>query len=149
MSFRNEKGQLLLITLLVMGGVFAVGMAVGLAFLNEARTSRQSLDSVKAIYAAQSGLEFELYKCFKNPSAAAPPMTNGTCYTSQTTTGAATTSHAIGLSLGVRRGLDVGIDLPCVGSIGGLTSTCVAPSPSPSPPPPPPPSPTPTPPGKK
>lgn len=117
LNFKSQMGQVLLITLLIMAGVFAIGMSVSLIFLNEVRLSRQSLESVKAIYAAESGLECELYQYFKSSTSTCDViniMTNNTSFISTTTpaTGPIPTStQSIGISKGVRRGLQVETEL--------------------------------------
>jgi len=66
MTTRNaSRGQIMLLTVLILGGVFAIGLTVSTLLLSEVRLARQTLDSVKAVYAAESGLEWELFRYFK------------------------------------------------------------------------------------
>lgn len=101
----------MLLSILILGGVFAIGLAISTLLLSEIRISRQSLDSVKAIYAAESGLECELFKYFKdqNYSCVLPNviLLNNTTFTSETMGGTATSASSIGISRNVRRGLKI------------------------------------------
>lgn len=105
----HNRGQIMLLSLMILTGTFAIGLGVAVLLLNEIRLSRQSLDSTKAIYAADLGLECELYKYYRNPefSCSGIQLLNNTSFTSRTVGGAATTSQAIGISRGIRRGLEL------------------------------------------
>jgi hypothetical protein len=113
----GNKGQMMLLSIMILGGVFAIGLSVAILLLSEFRLSRQSLDSVKAIYAADAGVECELFQYFKNPdwrciSGSTVIFLNDTSFLSQrtaATNGTATTVSAIGISKGIRRGLEAEI----------------------------------------
>ena len=106
-----RPGQLMLISLMILAGVFAIGFAVSTVFITEVKLSRQVLDSAKAVYAAESGLEWRLFQYFVSPTSTPPVMQNDTTFTSQIVLGPATTARAIGISNKVRRGLQVLIPL--------------------------------------
>ncbi|MCK9186580.1 hypothetical protein M0P48_04030 [Candidatus Gracilibacteria bacterium] len=63
MSIINEKkGSALLTALLVMGVLLSVSLALSSLILREIYTTREVLDSGKAYYGAESGIEVSLYK---------------------------------------------------------------------------------------
>jgi hypothetical protein len=74
----KEAGQVLLITVLIMMSTFALAIAIGGMVLYELRSMVNTNESVKAIYAAESGIEWGLYKTNKDPYALKPEMKNGT-----------------------------------------------------------------------
>lgn len=81
----RETGQVLLITVLIMMSTFALAIAIGGMVLYELRSMVNTNESVKAIYAAESGIEWQLYKTNKDSYATAPKMENGTDYECPTT----------------------------------------------------------------
>lgn len=104
----------MLISVLIVGGMMAAAMAVSLVFLNEVRLARQTPESVKAIYAADAGIECSLYKYLKLGDPL--PLTcdsrdvvfvDETTFRAEITGGAATSSVSIGKSRGVGRALEV------------------------------------------
>lgn len=112
---KKDTGQVMLISVLIVGGIMAAAIAVSFVFLLEIRLARQTPDSVKAIYAADAGIECSLYKYFKSPEqicdSAAVIFWNGASFEARTETapGTATTSVSIGESNEVRRSLEVEI----------------------------------------
>ncbi len=63
------KGQVMLITVLVLSGTILGATAIaGLIMLYQIRQSTDIVNSTKAIYAADSGIEWRLYKFFKAPA---------------------------------------------------------------------------------
>jgi Tfp pilus assembly protein PilX len=75
----KQNGQVLLITVLIMMSTFALAIAIGGMVLYELRSMVNTNESVKAIYAAESGIEWKLYQANKG-NASAPEMDNGTNY---------------------------------------------------------------------
>lgn len=75
----NETGQVLLITVLIMMSTFALAIAIGGMVLYELRSMVNTNESVRAIYAAESGIEWLLYKANKG-EVPAPEMHNNTSY---------------------------------------------------------------------
>ena len=76
----KQNGQVLLITVLIMMSTFALAIAIGGMVLYELRSMVNTNESVKAIYAAESGIEWKLYQTNKNKDAIPPKMDNGTDY---------------------------------------------------------------------
>ncbi len=63
---KRESGQVMLITVLVLSGTILGATAIaGLIMLYQVRQSTDIVNSTKAIYAADSGIEWRLYKFFK------------------------------------------------------------------------------------
>lgn len=59
----NQQGAAaLLLTVVLLTGLLAVGLTVGLVIITETKLSTGSGDSVVAYYAAESGIEHALYK---------------------------------------------------------------------------------------
>ena len=60
------RGQVMLITVLVLSGTILGATAIaGLLMIYQVRQSTDIMNSTKAIYAADSGIEWRLYKFFK------------------------------------------------------------------------------------
>jgi hypothetical protein len=61
----NKKGNVLLLSLLVMAGIMTAGLGIGAIILNEIKQSRNIDFSALAYYAAETGVEQALYKLRK------------------------------------------------------------------------------------
>jgi Tfp pilus assembly protein PilX len=86
-SFKNKQnGQVLLITVLVLMSTFALSIALGGMVLYELRAMVNTNESVKALYAAESGIEWQLFKTNKG-NTDMPVMTNNTTYENDSGTG--------------------------------------------------------------
>lgn len=83
MKNKNQKGQVLLISVLILFSTFALGVTIGGLVLFELKSSISTGESVKALYAAESGAECAIYKANKGISCS-PSMTNGTEYKTST-----------------------------------------------------------------
>lgn len=77
---KNQKGQVMLITVLVLMSTFALAITIGGLVLYDLRAMISVGESAKAIYAAESCVEASLYKINKNGSITLPEMDNGTSY---------------------------------------------------------------------
>lgn len=74
------KGQVILITMMMLGAaILGVVAAVSLVVRFQMRQATDILESTKAIFAADAGLEWELYRYFQG-SIKNPNMTNGATY---------------------------------------------------------------------
>ena len=72
-----SKGQVMLLTVLVIGGLLLGASAIaGLMMVYQLRQASDVVNSTKAIFAADTGIEWELYRMFKNSNYAKPAMTN-------------------------------------------------------------------------
>lgn len=82
----KSKGQVMLLTVVLLAGsVLGTTAIAGILTLNQLRQAAFASDSMKAIFAADTGIEWELYRQFQNPTAEAPVMSNGAVF--KTTTG--------------------------------------------------------------
>ncbi len=106
-NIKNQKGQTLLITMLILMSAFLVGLDLAGLILHELKTNFFVGESVKALYASESGLEYELYKLNKG-EISKPAMNNDTNFTIQyKTRGGYETIKSIGESNGTYRSLEV------------------------------------------
>lgn len=101
-----KRGQIMLMVILAMAGIFATGATISLSITKELRRLNAVLDSVKAFYAADAGVEWVFYAHSKDPAAQPPQLLNNTsCCTTQdilltlpTTPGGALKIKSIGTS---------------------------------------------------
>lgn len=63
---KNRKGSALLVALLVMGVLMAISLALSSLILREIRSTKETIDSGRAYYAAESGIEKALYGLHNN-----------------------------------------------------------------------------------
>ncbi|MDD3614108.1 MAG: hypothetical protein PHF40_00070 [Candidatus Pacebacteria bacterium] len=84
-QLKNQQGQAMLITMLILMSSFLISMALGSLVLYELKSMIFTGESVKALYAAESGLEWQLYQVNhstgEGEESARPIMTNGTSFT--------------------------------------------------------------------
>lgn len=97
----------MILTVLVLSGtVLAVTTVAGVLMIYQIRQTGNVTDSARAIFAADTGLEWERYKKFKNPDYPKPIFENQTdVETSITDNGNAIKS--IGISGNVRRAFEL------------------------------------------
>lgn len=96
MKFMNN-GQVMLLTVLVIGGLLLGASAIaGLMMVYQIRQSSDVVNSTKAIFAADTGIEWELYRMFKDSDYPKPTMTNQADFS--TTVSGASTVKSIGSS---------------------------------------------------
>ena len=86
-KIKNQKsklsGQVMLLTVLVLGGsMLAASTVAGYLTLLKIRTSSDITNSGKAIFAADTGVELELYRAFKDPDYPKPSFSNGATFDS-------------------------------------------------------------------
>jgi hypothetical protein len=106
-NIKSQKGQTLLITMLILMSAFLVGLDLAGLILHELKTNFFVGESVKALYASESGLEYELYRLNKG-NVLEPIMNNETTFTIQyKTRGEYDTIKSIGESNGIYRSLEV------------------------------------------
>src|SRR3989344_9458370 len=73
----KNSGQVLILTVLILSGtVLAVTTIAGILMVYQIRQTGNVTDSAKAIFAADTGLEWELYKKIKDPDYPKPVFTN-------------------------------------------------------------------------
>lgn len=79
---KKQKGQILLVALFVFLSVFALGIALGSLVLFELRSMTYLGESIKALYAAESGIEWKLY-CFNKRMVIPPVLSNDTTFATE------------------------------------------------------------------
>jgi hypothetical protein len=107
--FKNNSGQTMLITLLILSAAFLIAMALGGLVLYELKSSIYTGESIKAYYAAESAVEWELFQHIKSGENDFPIMNNDTSiesYSAVTTTEGLTIT-AVGKSGVTYRALQV------------------------------------------
>lgn len=77
----RRSGQAMLIAVLTLGGAILGATALaGLLTLYQVRSTTDSENSAKAIFAADSGLNWSLYSYFNPPEVATNTLSNGATY---------------------------------------------------------------------
>ena len=101
----SEQGQVMLLTVLALTAItLATALISGLLTINQIRQAHQITESTRAIFAADTGIEHELYKAFINSNYPAPTMTNGATFT---TTNLGSAIRSVGQSRDALRALKV------------------------------------------
>lgn len=78
---QNQKGSILIFSVLMLGVILTITLSLGNIFLPRLRTSSEVINSVAAVYAADSALEWCLHEQrAKPPSVSAPIMSNNATY---------------------------------------------------------------------
>ena len=82
---KNQKskihGQVMLLTVLLLGGsLIAPSTIAGYLMVLKIRQSSDIANSTKAIFAADTGIEWDLYKRLKNPNYPKPQLSNGATF---------------------------------------------------------------------
>lgn len=82
-KIKSERGNVLLLALLVMAGIMTAGLGIGTIILNEIKQARNIDFSTVAYYAAESSVEQAIYKLRKENAVLNCPVgacgTNGFC----------------------------------------------------------------------
>lgn len=73
---------MLLTVLILSGAILGASTIAGYLMLLKIRGASDITDSTKAIFAADAGIEWELYKQFKNPDYPKPLLSNNADFTS-------------------------------------------------------------------
>ena len=76
-SSAGQSGVALLLTMIILSVVTLVSVFIVNIVSNELKLSRDINDSKKAIYAADSGVEWQLYQIRQGATVASPVMSNG------------------------------------------------------------------------
>ena len=79
---RKREGQAMLLTILALGGTMLGATTIaGLLMIYQIRQATDLANSGKALFAADSGLEIELYRFFQDPMYPDPPgLVNGSAF---------------------------------------------------------------------
>lgn len=106
--FKKQSGQIFLMSILVLSGVMASALFLMSIFIKDFRQSIETSESVKAFYAADAGMEWEIYNSL-NPESneERPEMNNETRFESQNNFDTNRKIKTTGFSRKVSRGLEV------------------------------------------
>ena len=111
-----QKGSILIFSVLMLGVILTITLALGNIFLPRLRTSTEAINSVVAIYTADSAMEWCLHEQrARPPSVSAPVMSTGATYVVYFGSGLPTSApaetplnhRAVGTYRGVTRSLDI------------------------------------------
>lgn len=112
----NQKGSILIFSVLMLGVILTITLALGNIFLPRLRTSSETINSISAIYAADSALEWCLHEQRgRLPSVNTFAISTGATYIVYFGSGIATCAstetplnhRAVGTHRGVTRSLDL------------------------------------------
>ena len=72
---KNKKGQVMIMTTLAIGGtILGAATIAGLLIVYQIRATTDSADSAKAIFAADAGIEWQLYNYFRDTTSMPNPL---------------------------------------------------------------------------
>lgn len=77
----SDRGTALIFTLLSVGVMMAIVFFASSIFAIKLRLSLGFGDSVTALYAAESAIEWQLYNSLRDPDATSPSLGNGATFT--------------------------------------------------------------------
>ena len=116
-----QKGSIIIFALLMTAVMLTIGLVLNQVFIPKIRIISESIDSVSAIFSADSAIEWCLYtNREKSPSLSRPTMSNGATYeiyfNSTTATCASTETplnhRAVGTYKGVSRSFEISVATP-------------------------------------
>lgn len=102
------KGTALIYVLLTIGVVLSIMFFLTSVFSLKLKSAFDYPNSVTALYAADSGVEWQLYNRLKDPDAALPVLTNGAIFTIATPLGSVPIK-VIGRFRGVSRAIEISL----------------------------------------
>ena len=111
-----QKGSILIFSVLMLGVILTITLALGNIFLPRLRTSTEAINSIAAVYTADSALEWCLHEQrARLPSVSTPTMSIGATYVIYFGAGLASCTsaedplnhRAVGTYRGVTRSLDM------------------------------------------
>ncbi|MEK7162955.1 MAG: four helix bundle protein [Patescibacteria group bacterium] len=81
-NLKPNSGQVMLLTVLILGGaILGASTIAGYLMILKIRLSSDITNSTKAAFAADTGIEWGLYKQFKNPNYSKPLFSNNSDFT--------------------------------------------------------------------
>lgn len=106
--FKKYSGQIFLMSILVLSGVMASALFLMSIFIKDFRQSIETSESVKAFYAADAGMEWQIYNSLNPDSPEEEPvMENSTSFKYQNNFDTTRKIKTTGFSRRVSRGLEV------------------------------------------
>lgn len=104
---RRPLGQIFLMSILILSAVMASALLLMSISIKNFRQAIETSESVKAFYAADSAMEWQIYNALNDPDATAPVMVNNTSYDFQNNFLTDGNIKTTGASKRVSRGLEV------------------------------------------
>lgn len=104
----SKKGSALIYVLLTVGVVLNIAFFMASIFASRLKASIDIPNSVTALYAADSVVEWQLYNQFKDPDANQPSLTNGATFTITSPPGSFPLK-VIGKFRGVSRAIEISL----------------------------------------
>jgi hypothetical protein len=101
------SGQIFLMSILILSAVMTSALFLMSIFIKDFRQSIETSESVKAFYAADSAMEWQIFNTLNDPDASAPIMMNNTRYDFKNDYAISRNIKTTGVSKKVRRGLEV------------------------------------------
>ncbi len=99
---KNEEGVTILLSVIILAVVLATAMAAAGVVIMQIRLAGNAADSVGAIFAADSGVEWQLYNIRKSTTTA-PVMINGSTFLTSITWGSPTLLESLGTYRSAKR----------------------------------------------
>ncbi|MBI4117285.1 MAG: hypothetical protein HY451_01180 [Parcubacteria group bacterium] len=103
-----KQGTALIYVILTVGIVLSITFFLAAVFGLKLKSAFDYPNSVTALFAADSGIEWQLYNQFKDPDASSPSLTNGATFTIATPPGSFPLK-VIGKFRGVSRALELSL----------------------------------------
>jgi len=104
-KINQQKGNAILYAVLMVTLMLGMTIVLSAVFISKIKAATESSYSLKAIYAADSGLEGRLYQKRVDAEASLPSMSNETIFTVYDGT---STIRSVGEYKGVKRALEIG-----------------------------------------
>lgn len=105
---KKTKGQIFLMSLLILSAVLILGLILLSIFTKDLRQAIETPESVKAFYAADSCMEWQLYNSFNDPDIQTKPeMKIGVDCNYSNSFEINGQIQTIGVSRNVKRGLEI------------------------------------------
>jgi len=104
---KKPKGQIFLMSILILSVVLTAGMVLMAIFIKDLKQSTETSASVKAFYAADSAMEWQLYNTLSGFTALEPIMTNDTTFESNNKYETTSIIQTIGIAGNIRRGIEI------------------------------------------
>lgn len=103
----KSSGQVFLLSLLILSAVMISALFLMSIFIKDIRQTTETSESVKAFYAADTAVEWQIYNTLNDPDIERPVMNNSTDFEWQNDYSTTGNIKAAGSSKNVKRGLEV------------------------------------------
>jgi hypothetical protein len=107
--YKEQSGASLLLSILLVSAVLAATIGITSSIIILLQISGRVAESVAALYAADSGVEWQLYE-IRISTTSAPVMANGATYNAVFTPGAPNIIKSVGVFKRTSRGIEASFD---------------------------------------